>query len=80
MTTTAQLPKELRDFYEDPAVPVASGASRSLRQARMLAAALGTGKAHTILDIGCGDGTAAATAAPSSRATASSASTGPRTP
>ncbi|MET9898148.1 methyltransferase domain-containing protein [Streptomyces sp. NPDC006446] len=56
----------LRDFYEDPAVPVASGAPRSLRQARMLAAALGpaTAGARTVLDIGCGDGTAAATAAP----------------
>ncbi|MCD7439661.1 class I SAM-dependent methyltransferase [Streptomyces lincolnensis] len=68
MTTTArQRPRELRDFYEDPAVPVASGASRSLRQARMLAAALGpagTRGARTILDVGCGDGTAAATAAP----------------
>ena len=56
----------LRDFYEDPAVPVASGAPRSLRQARMLATALGApGKTRrTVLDIGCGDGTAAATAAP----------------
>ncbi|PAZ17227.1 SAM-dependent methyltransferase [Streptomyces sp. SA15] len=68
MTTTAQLPKDLRDFYEDPTVPVASGTPRSLRQARMLATALGpatgTGTPRTILDIGCGDGTAAATAAP----------------
>jgi SAM-dependent methyltransferase len=67
MTTTArQLPKDLRDFYEDPAVPVASGTPRSLRQARMLAAALGPAatKSRTVLDIGCGDGTAAATAAP----------------
>lgn len=56
----------LRDFYEDPAVPVASGPSRSLRQARLLAAALGPAgeQARTVLDIGCGDGTAAATAAP----------------
>ncbi|MDL5201417.1 class I SAM-dependent methyltransferase [Streptomyces sp. ALI-76-A] len=69
MTTTAQQPpKDLRDFYENPAVPVASGPSRSLRQARMLAGALGpatgTGTPRTVLDIGCGDGTAAATAAP----------------
>ncbi|WP_405613029.1 methyltransferase domain-containing protein [Streptomyces sp. NBC_00076] len=69
MTTTAQQPpKDLRDFYENPDVPVASGAPRSLRQARMLAAALGppggTGTTRTVLDIGCGDGTAAATAAP----------------
>ncbi|MET8950789.1 class I SAM-dependent methyltransferase [Streptomyces sp. NPDC004393] len=66
MTTTAPLRRGLRDFYEDPAVPVASGTARSLRQARMLAAALGPAAngARTVLDIGCGDGTAAATAAP----------------
>ncbi|WP_328871160.1 class I SAM-dependent methyltransferase [Streptomyces sp. NBC_00287] len=63
MTTTAP-PKDLRDFYEDPTVPVSSGTPRSLRQARMLAAALGTDTPGTILDIGCGDGTAAAVAAP----------------
>ncbi|GGX86190.1 class I SAM-dependent methyltransferase [Streptomyces fructofermentans] len=69
MTTapTRRPPHGLRDFYEDPAVPVASGAPRSLRQARMLAAALGPATAsgpRTVLDIGCGDGTAASTAAP----------------
>ncbi|MCF3136927.1 class I SAM-dependent methyltransferase [Streptomyces olivochromogenes] len=66
MTTTATPHGELRDFYEDPAVPVASGAARSIRQARLLAAALGPAGAgaRTVLDIGCGDGTAAATAAP----------------
>lgn len=57
----------LRDFYEDPAVPVASGEARSLRQARMLADALGPAgpdrPAATVLDVGCGDGSAAATAA-----------------
>ncbi|CCK30276.1 SAM-dependent methyltransferase [Streptomyces davaonensis JCM 4913] len=63
MTTTAP-PRNLRDFYENPAVPVASGTPRSLRQARMLATALGTAHQATILDIGCGDGTAAAVAAP----------------
>ncbi|MCL7426851.1 class I SAM-dependent methyltransferase [Streptomyces sp. YS415] len=63
MTTTAP-PKDLRDFYENPAVPVSSGTPRSLRQARMLAAALGTSTPATVLDIGCGDGTAAAVAAP----------------
>ncbi|WP_371580547.1 methyltransferase domain-containing protein [Streptomyces sp. NBC_01314] len=58
--------KGLRDFYEDPSVPVASGTPRSLAQARMLAEALGPAArgSRTILDIGCGDGTAAATAAP----------------
>ncbi|MGW3136627.1 class I SAM-dependent methyltransferase [Streptomyces sp. NPDC001139] len=66
MTTTVPhpRPKELRDFYEDPSVPVASGAPRSLRQARMLAAALGTARGQTVLDVGCGDGSAAATARP----------------
>ncbi|MEU6058805.1 methyltransferase domain-containing protein [Streptomyces sp. NPDC047097] len=59
----------LRDFYEDPAVPVASGDARSRRQAALLAAALGPPAAYgpdgaLVLDIGCGDGTAAATAAP----------------
>lgn len=67
--TTSTPPRRLSDFYENPAVPVASGTSRSVRQARMLAAALGpaseaTGGARTVLDIGCGDGTAAAAAAP----------------
>ncbi|WP_433545061.1 methyltransferase domain-containing protein [Streptomyces sp. CA-294286] len=78
MTTgTARKPApHLRDFYENPAVPVASGDARSLRQAAMLAAALrgtppapgrpGTPRTEhaTVLDIGCGDGTAAVTAAP----------------
>ncbi|MFI7315643.1 class I SAM-dependent methyltransferase [Streptomyces venezuelae] len=65
-TTTPRPPKGLRDFYENPAVPVASGDARSIRQARILAAALGpaTTRTATVLDIGCGDGTAAATAAP----------------
>ncbi|MFC9846435.1 class I SAM-dependent methyltransferase [Streptomyces sp. NPDC060223] len=64
--TTGFVRRGLRDFYEDPRVPVASGSARSLRQARMLAAALGpaTAGAKTVLDVGCGDGSAAATAAP----------------
>ncbi|MFJ8667479.1 class I SAM-dependent methyltransferase [Streptomyces sp. NPDC093600] len=56
----------LRDFYENPTVPVASGEARTLRQARMLADALGPvgpGRpAATVLDVGCGDGSAGATA------------------
>ncbi len=70
MTTTESRPRQdrpgLRDFYENPAVPVASGDARSLRQARMLAAALGPARSApaTVLDIGCGDGSAALTAAP----------------
>ncbi|MET8824846.1 class I SAM-dependent methyltransferase [Streptomyces sp. NPDC004610] len=57
-------PPGLRDFYENPAVPVASGTPRALRQARVLAAALAGTPGATVLDIGCGDGTSAATAAP----------------
>ncbi|MGP3947471.1 class I SAM-dependent methyltransferase [Streptomyces sp. 7N604] len=57
----------MRDFYEDPAVPVASGEERSLRQARLLGRALGPvrpgGVPATVLDVGCGDGSAAAAAA-----------------
>ncbi|MFI9374423.1 class I SAM-dependent methyltransferase [Streptomyces parvulus] len=53
----------LRSFYENPAVPVASGDARSRRQARLLAAALDTPGA-LVVDVGCGDGSAAATAAP----------------
>ncbi|MFD9906639.1 class I SAM-dependent methyltransferase [Streptomyces sp. NPDC059063] len=64
--TTSHRPRGLRDFYENPDVPVASGDARSLRQARMLAAALGpaTRGAGVVLDIGCGDGSAARAAAP----------------
>lgn len=62
-TPTPPTPPTLQDFYENPAVPVASGTPRTLRQARILAAALPRPGA-TVLDIGCGDGTAAATAAP----------------
>ncbi|MGY1454693.1 class I SAM-dependent methyltransferase [Streptomyces sp. SS8] len=66
MTATVR-PAGLRDFYENPAVPVASGHERSLRQARMLAAALGPVRPGdppaTVLDVGCGDGSAAAVAA-----------------
>ncbi|MFE0130099.1 class I SAM-dependent methyltransferase [Streptomyces sp. NPDC059037] len=65
-SSTSSAPRDLRDFYEDPSVPVASGDARSLRQARMLADALGpaTSRTAVVLDIGCGDGTAAAAAAP----------------
>ncbi|ARF55197.1 class I SAM-dependent methyltransferase [Streptomyces gilvosporeus] len=66
-TGAARPPAGLRDFYENPAVPVASGPARSTRQAALLARALGPRRTGappaTILDIGCGDGTAAATAA-----------------
>ncbi|MEU7042560.1 class I SAM-dependent methyltransferase [Streptomyces varsoviensis] len=65
-SSTATAAPRLRDFYEGPAVPVASGRDRSRRQARMLARALGPAGAAgpaTVLDVGCGDGTAAAVAA-----------------
>ncbi|WFB09735.1 class I SAM-dependent methyltransferase [Streptomyces sp. LX-29] len=58
---------ELRAFYEDPTVPVASGVERSRRQALLLARALGpTRRADpaVVLDVGCGDGSAAALALP----------------
>ncbi|GAA2088215.1 hypothetical protein GCM10009801_51700 [Streptomyces albiaxialis] len=54
-------PSSLQQLYEDPQTPVASGPDRSRRQAAILARALGS-TPGTILDIGCGDGTAAATA------------------
>ncbi|WP_306320747.1 MULTISPECIES: class I SAM-dependent methyltransferase [unclassified Streptomyces] len=61
MTTTT--PQELRDLYENPATPVASGTPRTLRQTHLLATALKDTRTATVLDIGCGDGTAAATTA-----------------
>lgn len=54
----------LRDFYEDPAVPVASGDARSRRQARLLADALGAVPGQLVVDVGCGDGSAAQVARP----------------
>ncbi|MFJ8824704.1 class I SAM-dependent methyltransferase [Streptomyces sp. NPDC102467] len=56
-------PPGLRDFYENPAVPVASGTPRTVRQARILAAALAGTRQATVLDVGCGDGSAATVAA-----------------
>ncbi|MFJ9035959.1 class I SAM-dependent methyltransferase [Streptomyces sp. NPDC102406] len=63
MTATPPTLTGLRDFYEDPAVPVSSGAPRTLRQTRTLAAALAGTRHATVLDVGCGDGSAAAVAA-----------------
>lgn len=59
---TAAEPSSLQALYEDPATPVASGPDRSRRQAAILARALRGGGPATVLDIGCGDGSAAATA------------------
>jgi SAM-dependent methyltransferase len=53
----------LREFYEDPEVPLSSGAGRARRQARMLADTLRDVVAPgCIVDIGCGDGEAAGVA------------------
>jgi len=49
----------LREFYEDPAVPLSSGTDRARRQARMLTDVLeGVPAPAVIVDIGCGDGLA----------------------
>jgi SAM-dependent methyltransferase len=62
--TTAGVPEGLRAFYENPGVPASSGPHRAVRMARMLARALdGVSGPACILDVGCGDGTAAALAA-----------------
>ncbi|MBB1243863.1 class I SAM-dependent methyltransferase [Streptomyces durbertensis] len=63
--STGSTGDSLQRLYEDPATPVASGPDRSRRQARILAAALADRtEPGVVLDIGCGDGSAAATAAP----------------
>jgi SAM-dependent methyltransferase len=49
----------LRHFYEDPRVPVGSGAGRAHRQLRMLRSLLADAdRPQVIVDVGCGDGTA----------------------
>jgi 2-polyprenyl-3-methyl-5-hydroxy-6-metoxy-1,4-benzoquinol methylase len=54
----------LQAFYEKHGVPLSSGPDRARRQARMLAAILqGAKTPAVILDVGCGDGAALATAA-----------------
>jgi ubiquinone/menaquinone biosynthesis C-methylase UbiE len=54
----------LREFYDDPAVPLTSGPDRARRQALMLARVLGTlPSPAVIVDVGCGDGAAAQVAA-----------------
>jgi ubiquinone/menaquinone biosynthesis C-methylase UbiE len=54
----------LREFYEDPAVPLSSGPDRARRQARMLADVLRTVPAPAVIvDVGCGDGLATSIAA-----------------
>jgi SAM-dependent methyltransferase len=57
-------PGPLREFYENPEVPASSGPDRARRMARLLALALqGAAAPACILDLGCGDGAAAAVAA-----------------
>ncbi len=57
-------PGPLREFYENPEVPASSGPDRAQRMARMLSLALrGATAPACILDLGCGDGAAAAVAA-----------------
>jgi len=70
MTKTVHAPsrgsreRRLRNIYEDPAVPLSSGADRARRQAALLAAALkDVPSPAVIVDIGCGDGQALRAAA-----------------
>jgi 2-polyprenyl-3-methyl-5-hydroxy-6-metoxy-1,4-benzoquinol methylase len=62
VTTTGAPPAgdgALRDFYEDPSVPVSSGAGRARRQLRMLKGLLADMDGpQVIVDVGCGDGAA----------------------
>jgi ubiquinone/menaquinone biosynthesis C-methylase UbiE len=57
---TAVAGRGLRDFYEDPAVPLSSGPDRARRQARMLTTILNRMTSPAVIvDVGCGDGAAA---------------------
>ncbi len=64
MTSDVTVSRGLRDFYENPAVPLSSGPDRARRQAQMLAKVLSkTPAPAVIVDIGCGDGLATSIAA-----------------
>ena len=65
MALTTRAPgNKLQAFYDAPGVPLSSGPDRARRQARMLAAILRDHHAPAVvLDLGCGDGSALATAA-----------------
>jgi SAM-dependent methyltransferase len=54
----------LREFYENPAVPLSSGPDRARRQARMLTEILRSSRQApaVIVDVGCGDGLATSVA------------------
>jgi SAM-dependent methyltransferase len=61
---TQGAPGGLRGFYENPGVPASSGPDRAVRMARMLGEALNGARGPAcVLDVGCGDGTAAVVAA-----------------
>lgn len=56
-------PGPLQEFYESPDVPASSGPDRAQRMARMLSEALrDVTSPACVLDLGCGDGAAAAVA------------------
>jgi SAM-dependent methyltransferase len=59
MEAPPETDEPLRHFYENPAVPVASGSGRAHRQLRMLSDVLARAEGpQVILDVGCGDGEA----------------------
>lgn len=59
MTMTRSTVDSLREFYEEPGVPISSGSDRGRRQLRMLATMLRDRPGRQrILDVGCGDGAA----------------------
>jgi SAM-dependent methyltransferase len=60
---TAVRVDSLREFYSRPGVPLSSGPDRARRQALMLAGILRDMPGQVIIDVGCGDGSALATAA-----------------
>jgi SAM-dependent methyltransferase len=70
-TTAAEPPAQARpprqplhDFYENPQSPASSGPDRASRMAGLLSRALrGCTAPAVVLDVGCGDGTAASMAA-----------------
>jgi SAM-dependent methyltransferase len=63
-TSRRRAPVPLREFYENPDVPASSGLDRAQRMSRLLSLALRDVAAPAcILDLGCGDGTAAGLAA-----------------
>ena len=62
--TRPRAPGPLRDFYENPDTPASSGLDRAQRMSRLLSHALRDVAAPAcVLDVGCGDGTAAGLAA-----------------